>query len=1076
MLQYIFGLPKSGKTTLIIEKVKSLSDNNKKSVIIVPEQASFETEKKLYKELGDSFAVNVEILSFSRLYDEITRTTGGIAARNLNDSDKIILMSKTLKSVSKELKLWNKYVNSLTFAQKMLDAIGEFKINGISADDLLNVIYTSDSENLKKKLKDLVLIYENYDLFVGEKFIDPADKLTKLFYKLEGNNFFNNKTVFFDGFKGFTGQQYKIIDRIISSAKNVYFSFTNDNTTFKDYDVFYNIRATVNKINQIAKKHSLSFEKPIELSKSYYNSSSISLIERLASENIVNGDCNDSVGICKAKNIYDEAEFTARTIRKLVRTEKYRYNDFAIITRDSDTYSQAIEHACKKNKVNCFFDRKFSLLSFPLAVCILSAIKALNFNTENIFRFHKSGIGILSTSEIAELENYTYIWKIDGKIWLNEWDMDVRGLVNDEKHTNDELKLKNINSLRRRAIEPILFFKQNFYGDVGQMSQAIIKLLENCSADKMLKNLLTKFSNDTFSKDVIKQSYDKFINVLDSIVTCYGKSSLTTSEYYETLRLAFSLEDVGLIPQTLDQVIFGQADRIRPNNPKIVFILGANQGLFPKFSTNNSIFAAKERKTLIEFGLNVSDNELYSSIDENFLVYCNLSCPTDKLYICYSEETLNSQPLEPSAFVTNIIKKLNPKIFYEPSENLNNDSLPETDQSTFSELCKRKGDSEDFFTLKNALKNNIRIDFYESSKNSLTYNTATSLYGKSLRMSATKFDTFNRCEFSFFCKYGLKLNKLQPAEFNVLQRGTIVHYVLEKIISNYKENIVALSKNELNLLCDKYITEFLDSVIGYRTIETARHKFIVSIISRSLKEVLHHIAEEFTQSKFKPTDCELSIGTNNGLNLSFPFDDGEVLLEGKIDRVDKYNGFVRVVDYKTGTKIFKLPDILYGLNLQMLIYLYAITRASGLPDNSAAGIFYMPANRDTSNKGLAMNGLMTADFDLVCAMEKENNGDYIPQFKLTKSGVLPKNASSFIEENGFTKIFDHIEKIITKTGSLILNGNIRINPTDGRDSKACEYCDYKSICGIEDKEVFKVPKCDNFEVMEMLDKENEYGI
>ena len=92
------------------------------------------------------------------------------------------------------------------------------------------------------------------------------------------------------------------------------------------------------------------------------------------------------------------------------------------------------------------------------------------------------------------------------------------------------------------------------------------------------------------------------------MVNCYGSQSLSASEFYEALSLALSKEEVGLIPQTLDQVIFGQADRIRPTNAKITFILGANQGVFPRQSGNNSIFAIRERKNLIELGLNIADN------------------------------------------------------------------------------------------------------------------------------------------------------------------------------------------------------------------------------------------------------------------------------------------------------------------------------------------------------------------------------------------------------------------------------------------------------------------------------------
>lgn len=1076
MLKFIFGLPCSGKTYTCLQKIKELCDTNEETVLIVPEQFSFESEREVLRVLGDSFALKTTVLSFSRLEDEIARKIGGICARVLTDSDKVIFMNKTLLQVSNELKVWGKYAHSVTFAKTMLDTIGEFKINAVTCKDIEIAALNTDKTSLKNKLLDLKLIYENYDLLTKERFIDPADKLTKLYRDLGNHRYFEGKTIFIDSFKGFTGQQFKILERIISQAKDVYISFTNDTNSISEFNVFTNVRIAIQKIEKICQKYNVKVDEPIILNNPRYKSESLKNIERLISGNKINSALSDgNVTICKANTVFDEAEFVARTIRKLVRTENYRFRDFVIIARDDEQYTEAIDYACQKNQVSCFFDRRLPLSSLPISVVCDYAIKSLNFSTESILSFLKSGITLMTIEDISLLENYTYMWNINGDMWLNEWDMDVRGFVTENPTDAENLELEKINNLRKKAIEPILYFKDRFCSNAAKMSKAIIGLFDFCNIKNALNDMCNRFNDEAnlFTVDVLKQGYDAFMGVLDSLVVCFGEKSLSIAEFHEALSLAVSLETIGLIPQTLDEVAFGSADRIRPSRPKITFVLGANQGVFPRFNDNSGVFANSERKKLIELGIDISDNSIFTSIDENFLVYSNLCCATEKIYISYSKNTLTGDSLEPSAFVLSIIDNINPLITNEPKNLIIGENIPETKESVFSEYCRRINNRGESFVLETAL-NSFNINKIENLRNCVSIDkkyiskeNAQKLFGKNIYMSATKFDTFNRCKFSFFCKYGIKAKKIQPADFDVLQRGTIVHYVLERFISVYKENIKDLSQDELNKLTDLYINEYLDSVIGYRSIHNARYEFLITKISRSLKEVVRHLAKEFSQSDFKPVACELKIG-KDGIPLNFNYDGGEIIVNGSIDRVDEYNGYIRIVDYKTGSKSFKLPDILFGLNLQMLLYLYAVIRAEKGNDSLAAGILYMPSKRDLNDEGMAMNGLLTADMNLITAMEKENKGEFIPVLKTNKDGSISKISNSFIEPQEFSAIFDYIEKHMKKTGNTIASGNIEISPTDGRESSACDYCDYKSVCGIENSEIFKVPNLKNSEVFDKI--------
>lgn len=1088
MLKFIFGRPASGKTYNVLNTVKKLAESGKNTVLIVPEQFSFESERAVLKTLGDKAALSVSVMSFSRLCDEVGRAVGGIAGVTLTEADKVIFMNRALSAAADRLKIWRRYCHSVFFAKTMLDTVGEFKINTVTAEDLKKASEETTGSSLSLKLHDIAVIYETYDTLTGEQFIDPADSLTKLYRQLENFRFFENKTVILDSFKGFTGQQFKIIDRILAQADDVVVSLTNDPALNSDYNVFMNIRAAAEKIRKSAARFSVAEDKPLVLEKSRYNSKDMAALERLlAGGDFELPELSGDITICAAATHSDEAEFAARTIRRLVREKGYRYRDFVIIARDAEKYEESVYAACKLNGVPVFGDRREPLSAFPAAAAVNAALEfALRPASDSILRFHKTGLGTLSREEISALENYVYLWNIDGSKWQTDWTMDPRGFVSeDEGKGADKATLEKINSLREKAAAPLYAFKEKFRGTAEDMSRAVVELLEECNAAEKLAKLSERFKSEgaEFRSDVLKQSYDRYMKLLDSMAVCFGNREIKGQEFFEALSLSVSLDSVGVIPRMLDEVTFGAADRIRPSRPRVAFILGANQGVFPKGLSNSGILGVTERKSLIELGIEIPDNQISSVVDENYLVYCNLCCPSDRLYISYATHSLTGEESEPSAFVAEIAENLGCKTVLEPQENLSEENLPETVASAYSQYCRRRR-TADGETLKCALKGSREEEKLEylskmlsGAPQRITEETAEKLYGKSITMSASRFDTFHKCRFSYFCRYGLSAKRIKPAEFDVLQRGTIVHYVLERIVGIYKKAVADLSENEINSPVDNYINEYLDGISGYRAVETERSKFLVSRISRALKAVVVQLSREFAQSGFEPVACELKIGNGGNIpELKIPFDKGDINIVGSIDRVDEYGGYIRVIDYKTGGKSFKLPDILFGLNLQMLIYLYAVVRAGVRDDEKAAGILYMPSKHDLSDNGMAMNGLIRSEKDIVSAMDRDMQGEFVPKYSITKSGALDKRCTSFVSKEDFSEIFDYIETLMKRTGDGILSGDIAVSPLDGRETPACKYCDYAAVCGRENAPCDKVPNFKNDEVINKIREEKTNGI
>ena len=1083
MLNFVYGRAATGKTTEIMSMIEKQARNGKSVVFIVPEQFTFESERTVLALLGDGLFHNVTVLSFTSLADTLTRLCGGGARGVLTDADKILFMNKTLLSLKDELYIWRRYLSSPGFASKVVDMIGEFKVSAIFPEDLDSVAAELQESSLKEKIKALALVYRAYDAMLSGRFIDPADKLDKLYNDLKGNKFFEKKEVFIDGFKGFTGQQYRIIDVILSTASNVTVAMLCDSIDEEvKLDIFSNTSSAAKRIIEIARRHRVPLGESRHLTVPHYANEDMKSVEKILSGSINACETNgENVSLCVAQTIADEVRFTARNIRRLVREKGYRYRDFVIIARNPENYESAIEREFAAHDISCFFDKRIPLTFSPLFAFTQAALNCISaFDSEEIFRFIKTGLAAdMTQEEISELENYVFLWNITSSGWNEKWNMDPTGFSETDPKREEEIKesLLKLNSLRQEAISPIIKLRLAFGETVKEKATAVTELYENCKTAEKMNSLLSFMSYDFSPEDIdaLRQSWDYIMGVLDGMVRCFGDEKVSCEQFSNMFCISCEMTTLGRTPQMLDEVTFGAADRIRPSRPKVAFILGANQGVFPKFPENGSILGNGERRLLIEHGLEVRNKALFQTVEENLLVYSCVCCPSEMLFVSCNRTGADGSANEPSGFFLEIGDTLkNAGMFLSPQDELTENNLPETEESAFRTLCDFAGNNRPgTATLIEAVltDDSKREEFariVEASagyEKKLSEDKAKALFGNNIPISATRFDSYHGCHFKFFCKYGLKTSVLQPAKLDVMQRGTIVHYVLEQFCNAHLSDIETVSREQIKEETDIYISRYFAGVRGSEFLFTARFKFLLGKIAEGIRDVIERIVDEFAQSSFRPEKCEVSIGNDGTIpTVVFPFGNGGRLsLYGSIDRLDRWGSYIRIVDYKTGGKIFRLSDTLYGLNLQMLLYLYCVIRGNNkdYKGKNPAGILYLPSKKDIKKTGLAMNGIICENRDVIEAMEKENAGEFIPKYKLNKDGSPSKSNTSFIPEEAFDTIFDYIEKLAAEMGEQLHKGNISVDPIESGEDSACRYCDYKTVCGMEDTERRQAERCSN---------------
>lgn len=1113
MLQFIFGRAASGKTEAVFRRIeKAVLAGREDIILLVPEQFSFESERALLRRLGRTASKQVEVLSFTRLCDRVFRETGGLAGRRIDDSGRALLMGEALAETAGSLQLFGRQAGTVEFVRTMLSAAAEWKQCGITPAMLAEASQALPAGTLRAKTADLSLIYAAYDARVNARYLDPLDDLTRLYRKLEDYPFFKGKTVYADAFKGFTGQQFLVLDRILAQANAVVISFNIDpdagrlaagfsagnNRQPQGHSVFSNVESVVRRLASMARSRHIPLADPVLLEESHFSHGQLVRLEKgLAGKwgEEAGTAYGKAVRVFAAASRYEEVDRAALTIRRLVREEGYRYRDIAIIARDLSAYAGSLESAMRRYDIPLFMDKRQPVDTLPLFVLVLSAMEAArNYATEPLLRYLKTGLTPLEDTEISLLEDYLFIWNITGEAWCQDFTQHPDGYVDPGKKAQDEedvqrvqKRLDTLNALRRKVIEPIRRLHEAVFAQTAEeIGEAVWRLLTDLDAAASLRAYADELerAGEPEWADLQRQSWDILMELLDQAMYTLGDRPVGYRRFLELFRLMVSLRDAGGIPQKLDQAAAGGADRMRPGRPRAVFVLGLNQGVFPAAPGSGGVFHPAERTQLIDIGLPVTDNWLADSIEENYLLYTALTAPSEALYLSYSQADDRGQTLEPSPVIRQVQRILPDVAAVSAAGPLTLSGLQAAGPA-LEQLAAHWGEDT---PLSRALRACLMADQQAAGRMAaiqraaartpaaLSEKTARALFRDDIQASATQVDVYHRCRFSYFCRYGLRAKKLRQADMDVLQRGTIVHYVLEKMIQRYGAELRYTDAAGRAVDIHGFVKEYAENAMGGLDKLPPRLRYMLRRVESLLADILSRMAEEFAAGDFEPAACELVIGEKGEVPpMEVPLSEGSLSVSGAVDRVDVWNQgvrqYVRVVDYKTGSRNFNLPDVLQGLNLQMLLYLF-ILEEQGKPldietgphpapvaaeELLPAGILYMPSRRsmgtpEDSEKAIRrknrMNGLLLDEPEVLKAMEKDGEGLYIPVDYNKKDG-LPKKTAPLAGPADFEVLRLHIRRLLREMGDTLHKGDIAADPLDGRESPACKYCDFRSVCGRE---------------------------
>lgn len=1062
-IQVVFARAGGGKTHYVTECIRARLGKGK-SYLAVPEQYTHIAEHKLLKSIGSISVESVEVTSFKKMISKTERKLG--IENILSPVAKSIIVSDILSCV--KLDYFSAVKEREGFSDVCLSLIGEFKKYCVTPEKLGQALENEQNPRLKMKLADILCIYTEYEKRIAEAGFDADDGAGVLAETVSKGNDFDNTVFFFDEYTSFIPQEMAIIKAIAKKAEDVVITLCSDG---KDNILFAPTMDTAEKIKKMCAEENIEYKTPIILSEGRKHCEEIAFVEKNLlpyPKGKYNGDC-ENVNIFSAANPYEEVSDTARRILRLCRDGGYRYRDIAVVCSDIATYAPFIRPVFEAHNISYFIDEKTPVVKHGIISFILNILDIYlnDYSNETVFAFLKSGFCNSEKESVYTLENYCKRTNMHKSTYLNEekWNNLAKKCASAEE-------AEKICAVREKHILPLCSFHEKIKGrhSANHMCRALYEYITEINLDEKIGQYLKKFEKyqDVKRGEEYEKIWNIIIDALDSVSSVLGEKTVNVSTFKSILQTAFSGYSIGLIPTSMDEVSIGNISRSKNDGIKVLFVLGANDGVFPMSAKNEDLINDDDKKCLAESGIELSEDTKTKAFFERFYMYSTFATPSERLFISFSRSSMSSDALRPS-FVLSDFKRIFPDLVVESDLLQDRSDFGQMEYITTKNPTLEKL-AEEITRYKNGEEvSEVWLDVYDYFCANFDFGTKLKKYysytniakdidekvmekfiPEEFYTTISRLQRYRSCAFSYFLEYMLKLKENNVFEISAMDTGSFVHSVIENLCVCMKDDGVDFKTVTDDYVLNKidfYIDEFVKKLSDESSHVTKRQLYLVKRLKGAIKKCFDLVKEHIASSSFVPLGYEIRFDDKNIGCIEFDLGSGKkAKITGVIDRGDVYHGqdgdYIRVIDYKTGNKEFNLSDVFYGLDVQLFVYLNALVESN---DNyKYAGALYFRIDDPiyhgdhkydedkTESKILSeikMKGLVLGEEAVLSATDE----------------VTASSAKKASYKN-FTDLSRHLKKTISDLCGEIARGKIDIKPYSKGNFTPCQYCSYNTVC------------------------------
>jgi len=988
-VRFILGVAGSGKTEYCLEKIREELSNKPGGApvfYLVPEQATFQLEKELActPELGG--IMRVQVLSFRRLAWRVFREIGKENHKPIGELGKKMILKKLMDDKKGELQVFAQAAKQPGFLDMLSKTLTEMKLYLITPEQLKGAAGFFDMDEdrlLSAKLRDISILYKEFEEYLENKYLDPDDYLTTLADEISQCAFIKDAEIWIDDFTGFTPQEYRVLEEIIKNARQVNISLCVDPQTLNrplgDEDCFYKTKETYQKIVDICEKLKKPAIETLNLPEQgipyrFLHATDLAYLEKHCYNPQASPYDQEvrHIEIASAVNPRAEIESIAREILHLSRNKGYRWREIAVIFRDFEGYQELVETAFNHYGVPFFMDKKKPMIHHPLIELIVSSIETVlgNWAAEPLFRLLKTDFFALDRSAVDKLENYCLAHGIRGKAWLQQtpWNYRRKSTLGEDNELSywEQSEIAYINEAKEMIQDALLGIYNSLKEaeSVGDKTEVIHGFLKELEVDIKLQHWAEEAREQGNLEEEREHSqiYQAVIQVFAELTEALGDENISLEDYFRILKAGLESIELGLIPPGLDQVVIAGLGRSRVSNIKAAFLAGVTDGVLPKRPSEDGMLTDRERETLqnkVSMELAPGDERLL--IDEDYLVYTGLTRASEYLCLSYPLADSEGRAHMPSMVIDNC-RQLFPHI----TEKLWN-LEPKSPEEISSFICSAKGTLPIMASQFRSLKEGIKIEpawfetynwfinrdeysqklsgllkglFWENQEKPLFKHTRNKLFATSniMKTSVSRLEKFKQCPFAHFLNYGLKLKRRLSNKLEAPDYGQFYHVALKDFfekIDAKQLDLAHITETGLKDIVNEVIENLAPQMQNEVLLSSNRYKFLAKKLQDTVETSLKAMINHAQKGQARPIGHEIDFGYENSIlpSLEIPIGDTVLQISGRIDRVDSVIGedakYLLVIDYKSGNAKLKLDDIYYGLSLQLLAYLLACLENSG---------------------------------------------------------------------------------------------------------------------------------------------------